>query len=221
MSFEVPATLDEHVAEYLTEQIVNGQLAPGQKISETGLARELGVSKGPVREALLKLESKGLVELAPRRSPRVTEMTPSEVGWLFDIIGKLSELAASSAAQNRTKKDLAQMRLTVKKVRDCAARADVVGFNNALFEFSFAGLQAAKNPLLERMFRDMEASARRVEIASFAQRKRNLRSILGFIEDAVRYVEAGDAEMASQTVRAYVEAEKAQALGIPKKGRAK
>jgi DNA-binding GntR family transcriptional regulator len=219
VSFRAPPTLDEHVAGYLTEQIVSGQLAPGQTISETGLARELGISKGPVREALHKLESRGLVQLFPRRSPRVTQMSPSYVGWLFDIMTKLCELRTGKAAENRTKEDLAQIRLALRKLQDCAEVGNVSGYSEAIFEFSSALTRTARNPLLNKMLTDLEPSARRVASVSLARRDQDLKKNVVLLEDVVRYIEAGDAEMASQAACSWMQTEKVFALNGLKTGK--
>ena len=212
MVFKASGNLDEQIADYLTAQIIRRELAPGQRIPESTLALELGVSRGPVREALRKLEPKGLVKLIPRRGARVTDLSPSYVDSLYDILIELYTLTARLAAQNRTKKDLVDFRRALRQIQDCAASGDVVAYYGAIFVFAGVGLRAAKNPLLEQLLRDFEPSTRRVQFASLARRADDLKKNVVFFEDAVRHVEERDAEIAAATIRTYAQNEKAFAL---------
>src|ERR671936_2125325 len=72
----IPAQLERRVYERLRDQILNGELRPGDQLVEARLASELGVSKTPVREALIRLQRDGLVHTEPYRGARV--MSPSE-----------------------------------------------------------------------------------------------------------------------------------------------
>ena len=67
MNFEPAMTLTEQIAEHLGGEIITGRLKPMARIQELKVAGELGVSRGSVREALLILESRHLVEIIPRR----------------------------------------------------------------------------------------------------------------------------------------------------------
>lgn len=212
MAFKPSDNLNEQIAEYLSAQIIRGELEPGDRILEARLAQELGVSRGPIREALHILERKRLVKLIPRRGARVTEMSASDIEWLYDILIELYSITARRAAENRTQKDLVQVRRAVRKIKDCAARGDVSGYYDAIFEYASVGLQAAKNPLLEQMLNDLEPSTRRAQFASLSRRAEDLRETVTFFEDAVRYVEDKNAEMASQTIRNYAQNEKEFAL---------
>jgi len=83
----IPLThsLAEQIAARLSERIVSGRYAPGQRIMEQAIAAEFSVSRGPVREALRLLEKDGLVTILPRRGAQVTRLTIAEVKEIFDI----------------------------------------------------------------------------------------------------------------------------------------
>ena len=209
MAFKASNNLDEQIAEYLSAQIIRGELEPGERILEARLAEELGVSRGPIREALRILERKRLVTLIPRRGARITEISVAHIEWLYDILNELYSLVARRAAENRTQKDLAQIRRSVKKIEDCAARGDASGYYDAIFEYASIGQQAARNPLLDQMLKDLEPNTRRTQFASLSRRTtEDLRKNVVFFERAAQYVEDRDGEMASQIIRAYVQNEK-------------
>jgi DNA-binding GntR family transcriptional regulator len=214
LAFRASNNLDEQIAEYLTDRVIRGELQPGERIREARLAQELGVSRAPVREALRILERKRLVKLIPRRGARVTEISVSDIVWLYDILNELYSLVARKAAENRTQKDLARIRRALRKIESCAASGDVSGYYDAIFEYASIGQQAARNPLLDQTLKDLEPSTRRAQFASLAWRTEDLKDNVTFFEQAARHVEDRNAEMASQTIRAYVQNEKEFALSI-------
>ncbi len=93
-------TKAELVYAQLREQILSGGLAPGQRITLAGLAKQLQVSVMPIREAIARLEQEGLITLAPHKDTHVTDLSVRDVTQLFDIRGALEALAARLAAQN-------------------------------------------------------------------------------------------------------------------------
>ncbi len=95
-------TKSENLTEYLVEAIVQGELQPGSKISEPELAKRLQVSRGPLREALMRLEGLGLVERIPHVGSRVIELTSSRLMELYAVREALEGMAARLAARNIT-----------------------------------------------------------------------------------------------------------------------
>ena len=77
-------SLSEKIASHISEQIICGELVEGERIQELRIAKELDVSRGSVREALLLLERTHLIEIYPRRGAIVSEMSALQVRSLFD-----------------------------------------------------------------------------------------------------------------------------------------
>jgi DNA-binding GntR family transcriptional regulator len=92
-------SLSVKIYEVLRERIIEGQIAPGERIRERELAEEFSVSRIPIREAMPRLEAEGFVKTVPRRGAVVTEMTLSDVEELFVVRSSLEVLAAKLAAQ--------------------------------------------------------------------------------------------------------------------------
>jgi len=216
VSFRATGSLDEQIAEYLGRQIITGELRPGQRIKEARIAEELGVSRGPVREAFHILERRRLIKRLPRRGATVADMSRSYVDSLYDILIELYTLTARRAAEHRTKQDLVRIRRALNRIRQCADKGDVSGYNDAIFEFSTVGVGAAKSPLLAQMLSDLEPFTRRTQFASLSQRAADLKKNVTFFEEAVKFLEDGDAENCSRTIRAYAQNEKVFALGLLK-----
>ncbi len=85
-------SLPEQIAAKLSERIVSGAYAPGQRIMEQAVAEEFEVSRGPVREALRLLEKDGLMMILPRRGAQITDPSIEEVNEIFDIRAMLNGL---------------------------------------------------------------------------------------------------------------------------------
>lgn len=89
-------TLRDEVSVRLRVRLVRGQLPPGQRINESTLSRELGVSRTPLREALLQMEKEGLVASEPAKGFVARPLTTREVRQVYPILGTLEGLALRS-----------------------------------------------------------------------------------------------------------------------------
>jgi DNA-binding GntR family transcriptional regulator len=92
-------TASREAAELIRAAIVEGRLQPGERLKEERLARELGVSRTPIREALLFLEAEGTVVLQPNRGATVRRFTPEEIRDAYDLRALLEGHAARRAAE--------------------------------------------------------------------------------------------------------------------------
>jgi DNA-binding GntR family transcriptional regulator len=93
-----PEPLRVSVYRRVVQQLTSGQLDPGQTITEAGLSKSLGVSRTPVREALLQLEAEGVLESTPARGFTVRNLSRSEAAELFPILAALEALAIRSTS---------------------------------------------------------------------------------------------------------------------------
>ncbi|MDD3925657.1 MAG: GntR family transcriptional regulator [bacterium] len=91
------ANIDRRIYEIITEQILTGKLAPGTRLTEEDVARQLGVSRTPVREAMKSLAKDELVELLPRKGMYVKKLELHDVAEIYDIRAVLEELAVTLA----------------------------------------------------------------------------------------------------------------------------
>jgi len=90
-------SLKDHVYDFLSAQIQDNRLKPGEKINEKSLCEDLGISRTPVREALIELANEGLLERRPRRGFLVKALTKEEVKEIYKILGCLEGVAAADA----------------------------------------------------------------------------------------------------------------------------
>ncbi len=141
--------LREQIKEILLERILRGELEPGERLVETRLARELGTSQAPVREALRDLQLLRLVESEPFRGARVRAVDDSQLLPVFPVRAVLEELAAREAAR-KAKGEVGVLDRELEAMRDAAARGDWrtqishdIAFHRAMVEL------AGNEPLLQ------------------------------------------------------------------------
>jgi len=103
---EKEGTKSENLTEYLIEAIVSGEIASGQKISEPELSKQFGVSRGPLREAIMRLEGLGLIERIPHVGARVVTFSSENLSELYAVRESLEGMAARLAARNISEEEL-------------------------------------------------------------------------------------------------------------------
>jgi DNA-binding GntR family transcriptional regulator len=150
------SVLADQVKDRLLERILSGRYAPDARIVETQVARELGTSQAPVREALRGLEALGVVEITPYRGARVRRPTRRELLEAYEVRSALESLAARLAAQRLTDADLVELAGLVELMQAAAATGD--GHRVAEADARFHGriVALADNGTLERVWQSLE-----------------------------------------------------------------
>jgi len=110
VALEKSPSLSDQALERLTELIIRGDIKPGARIQEAVLARQLGISRGPLREAIRRLEGRGLLMRIPHVGVRVASPTVEEIIDLYMIREVLEGLACRLAAERLTDEELKRLR---------------------------------------------------------------------------------------------------------------
>ena len=152
--------LSDQVKDHLLQAILDGRYPPGGRIVETRVARELGTSQAPVREALRDLEALGLVETAPFRGARVRHPTADELREAFVVRSHLESLAVRLAVPLLTGAEAERLAAYLGEMRR-AARADDA-FAEAVADALFHGtiVEISGNATLQRVWRMLEPFSR-------------------------------------------------------------
>jgi DNA-binding GntR family transcriptional regulator len=141
--------LREQIKDILLERILRGELEPGERLVETRLARELGTSQAPVREALRDLQLLRLVESEPFRGARVRAVDDEQLLPVFPVRMALEDLAAREAAK-RTDGDVEPLEREVEAMRTAAKDGDWRAQISHDLAFHRAVIEMADNePLLQ------------------------------------------------------------------------
>jgi DNA-binding GntR family transcriptional regulator len=127
-----PALRAESIADkvylLMRQDIASGAFRPGQRIMEKVLAERLGISRTPIREALLRLEIEGVVVCTSRRSYNVRILTVDDVRQIYETLGILEGAAAAAVASRLSEADLRELRNCNKLMGEAAAAADLQAF---------------------------------------------------------------------------------------------
>lgn len=189
--------------EALEDDIVAGRLKPGQRLDEVGLAERFGVSRTPIREALIQLASSGLVEIRPRRGAFVVLLGPRELIESFELMAEIEASCGRLAVQRMGPSDREAISEAHETCRVAAAAGDEEAYYPANARFHAAIYAATSNRVLAgealklqrglQPYRRLQLKVpRRVE-ASFAEHQG--------IVDALF---AGDGTLAAERLRAHV-----------------
>lgn len=117
--------LRDVVFQTLRQAILKGELKPGERLMEIQLAKKLGVSRTPIREAIRKLELEGLVLMIPRKGAEVAEITEKNLRDVLEVREALEKLAVQLACDQITKVQLRELRSAAEAFRDVLASGNV------------------------------------------------------------------------------------------------
>ncbi len=140
----------DSVAEHILEMLFAGELRPGDRIDLDALAERLGVSRVPIREALISLEQDGLVDMPYHRGAFVAALDSTTIREAFELYGLLSGLTSGRVALSRDPALLAELELRARAVEDAT---DTRSFEAAAREFRRLINLSAAGPRLRGMLR--------------------------------------------------------------------
>jgi DNA-binding GntR family transcriptional regulator len=150
------SVLADQVKDRLLEDILSGRLPPGSRIIETKVARELGTSQAPVREALRGLEALGVVEITPFRGSCVRRPTRREILEAYAVRSALETLAARMAVPQMSAADRADLVRELERMRAAAGAGDGHGVAEADARFHARIVELADNGTLTKVWRSLE-----------------------------------------------------------------
>ncbi len=150
-----PPSLRDQVYDRLRAAILAGDLAPGSPLVEAELALSLGASRTPIREALLRLETEGLIEPRGARSLFVRELKRDEVECIFEVREALETLAARRASRRMTARDVADFQRLIDRMHEFAH--DTAEMERLDTTFHDRILALADGERLKRMLGDLRA----------------------------------------------------------------
>ena len=208
--------LSERVKDRILTWILEGELEPGSRIVETRVARDLGVSQAPVREALRDLAILGFVEMKPHKGARVREPSREELTEAIEVRAELEALAGRLAAARRTEQCLRDLEELYLAMEEAADRNDAhdQALNNTRFHARI--VDAAHNETLKRQWSMLEPFSRTYVTASVPGM--DLHWLTRRHDEMLEAIRDQDSERAAETMRRHA-AEAADLLdGIERVG---
>ncbi|WP_066907861.1 GntR family transcriptional regulator [Millisia brevis] len=192
---------------YVRDQILTSPTSEGTFLNEQDLATQIGVSRTPVREALLMLEAEGLIELVPKRGALVPAMSGRQLTELMDLRGALERHAASRVLATGTA-PVAEMR-EAAKAQDALAGSDSRDDAKAFIDldrlFHQSLIDAARNDLLSRTYAGLRVRQMRAGLAALFASPNRQRRVCVEHEAIVAALESGDEARTHEAIDDHLE----------------
>ena len=204
------SVLSAQVKDRLLRWIIEGELRPGERIIETRVARQLGTSQAPVREALRDLATLGLVEMHAFRGARVRQPSAAELVEAMEVRGELEAIAARRTAARVDSKTLKQMNALIERMRSCADEGDAHAQALANSEFHTLVIRVSGNQTIQRLWEILEPFARTYLTATAPGA--DLHWLAERHVAIVEALESGDPERAADQMRVHAREAEAQLL---------
>jgi DNA-binding GntR family transcriptional regulator len=193
----------DELRDELEEEILTGLLRPGRRLEEAHLADRFGVSRTPIREALLQLAANGLVEFRPRRGAIVVEIGPRQLMEMFDVMAELESMCARLAARRVTDQALERIAAAHDDCVRAAAEKDINEYYDANEVFHVRIRQASQNEFLMEQATNLQKRLKPYRRMQLRARDR-VRASLEEHQRVVDAIAAGDAERAGAEMRDHV-----------------
>ena len=199
-------TAADRVFEALQDAIVRGDIEPGSRVGETELAERFGTSRGPLREALRRLESRRLVERTPHVGIRIASLSHGALIELYYLREALEGMSARLAALHMTSEEVAGLKaLLAAHEQDEALKADTAYFQQeGDLDFHYRIIQGSHNTALtELLIGELYHRIRmyRFQFSAYANRPQKA---FGEHQRIVEAIEARDGDLAEMLMRRHI-----------------
>src|SRR6185503_19698841 len=196
-------TLWQRVYDHLRTEILTGRLEPGAELAEVALSEQLGVSRGPLREAIGRLATEGLVTVRPRRGAVVTPLSKEEFLELYQVREALERMAVKLAVPLLQPDDIAALQALIDEMAARADRNDVAAFFEANGAFHARLVDASGNTRLRDLYRQLLDQLGRYRRQSL-QLRGNLQRSVAEHAAILRAAKRGDAERAAHLMSEHI-----------------
>jgi DNA-binding GntR family transcriptional regulator len=206
-------TLWERVYDYLRTEILDGRLQPGTELIEVALAGQLGVSRGPLREAIGRLAAEGLVTVSPRRGAVVRSLSKEEFLELYQVREALERMAVQLAVPRLTDEQFQELAELNDAMDAHAAKNKVDAFFDANLVFHARLFEAAGNAKLQNLYRQLLGQLGSYRLRSLTFRG-NLQRSVSEHKAILRAARRGDAERAARLMAEHIRVPQRRAMAL-------
>ena len=196
-------SLSEQIANHLSDLIIRGELAPGEKLPEGDLAKQLNVSTNSLREAFRVLEGRHLIEIQPRRGARVCDVTEQQARELYDFAFLLFAQVASRAAETWQDGELDELARIVPALEEHQRAGDVAGAHQTVFDFLPDMLRFARNGYMARTITGVIPLLQRYSYIALTEETSEFEVSVEIFKRLLANVFARDADAAAAAIREY------------------
>jgi len=211
--------LSKKVYRILKTRIIKGNLKPGGKILEVNIAKQLGVSRTPVREALRELAAEGFVKMEPNLGMVVIDFSLEELKEVLQTRKILEGFAASVAVEKITQEEIKKLEKITEKMSTIISKPkfDVVAYSNLNAEFHNLILNICGNKCLMKICNNLSSSDHRFRIRSLRSNLGRLKHSLKEHQGIIEALKMKNAEQADRLSQKHIENVLANILAHRKK----
>jgi DNA-binding GntR family transcriptional regulator len=195
----------ERAYEFLKDTVLSDPEMQGRFVSEQDVADRIGVSRTPIREALLLLAAEDLVQLVPKKGAYIAPVSGRQVAELMELRGMVERYAAERVLAAGTA-PVAEMRAAVERQRELRGAHDAREFIDVDRRFHAALVAATGNELLTKMYEGLRARQVRVGVVALFRSAGRQDAVLHEHDAIVAALDAGDAEATARAISAHLEA---------------
>jgi len=197
-------SLHDEVASRVRDMIIEGALAPGARIYEEQLAKALGVSRTPMREALKTLASEGLIELAAARGAVVKRFSPKDVRDMLDVLAVLESFAARLACKAASDEQIAELRALHDRMSGFFKARNRLEYYKLNLDFHSGVLRLSGNAALQSAHLAIQSRLKRIRYIGNSE-PRKWDDAMSEHEEMIRRLEARDAEGLAAVLALHME----------------
>ncbi|SDO44338.1 GntR family transcriptional regulator [Desulforhopalus singaporensis] len=149
-------SLRNQIYEILSEKLHRGELLPGSVIDQKKICKELGISRTPLNNALIRLDAEGIVTIHPRSRVTVNILEEEDIQYLYGIIGTIESTLVANGFDNYTTEVLDQMSELNKQMKEYVREGDLRSYSLLHYEFHQFFIMMAPNMFAERILRPIK-----------------------------------------------------------------
>jgi DNA-binding GntR family transcriptional regulator len=198
-------SLKEHIYDVLKTSIMDLDIYDPDtnlRMDERTLADKLGISRTPIREAIMRLEQEGFVEIAPRRGVYIKRKSLEEILEMITVWAALESMAARLACEHASEADIARLRQIGTQFTKDKAKAQIGEYSEANIEFHLCVLGMSKCQMLQDIAKGLFTHLKAVRRKALRDTSRADRSVVDHM-NIIQAIEERNAELASELVREH------------------
>jgi DNA-binding GntR family transcriptional regulator len=196
-------SIADQVYEHTRSAILRGELPQGSRVIEAQIAKTLGISRAPVREAVNRLLQDGLLESKTHFGPSVIQMTSDKIRYLYDLRAAIEGLAIRDVVRRLAHLDLTPLRSCIVEMKRRARKKDLAGLVEAELEFHRILCSLAENPYVIKVSTMLDAQVR-MALTIDNSHYTNLSDVADEHEPIVNAIESGDTETAASLIQSHI-----------------
>lgn len=204
--------LSDKLVMIIKRRIIHNELKSGQVLQETGLSKEWGISRSPVRDALRTLEQQRLIERKPGGSYQVAELSLDYIVHFYDTINLMAYYGITRAIEKATPGEMRSFETIIEKIEQSLQKKDVDMNIQGTMDFSRAILRVAGNPIVEKFLTELMPGAERIHYASITHLPDNLEIIVDSMKKCFQSILEKDAQKAVDAFSDFIVVHKKMAL---------